>query len=489
MSLGFPPQHIVVTDTTGLDQNTILSLAVATCTALNWKVTVLNPAGLKAVTPVEQQAWNEAFYLVLQGTDMELRSVSLGRQVIDLGRNKQHIDRFLDTFYELKAEISPGQLAEGAIHVADTLEGVRPMPLQLSRIADDPAFLKFLLLFVPGRRYVATPLLIYLNIVVFLFGWMLSILNGDPRGDWIAPLAANHRAHTMSGQWWRLITCIFIHANTVHLLSNVLALTFIGLLLEPYLGYRRLFLAFMLTGICASTVSVLWHLYDSSIGASGAIFGLYGVFIGMLFMNKNLVYGRKSLVPGLLFFIFYSLYNGLAEGIDNAAHVGGLVSGFFWGIAITPVFRQGVRASLTWLYLSGPSLILLSAVTLALRQGRNPVDQYYAHIRGVDTLANQTTEIENQLHQNGDAGMVLKVTRLEHKWNDVYTFFSYADTLGMPQFWQVKNYNIRQISRYEYYIFKNWRLFLTSHDTVHFETMQVYREELRELLQRQSFYQ
>ena len=120
----------------------------------------------------------------------------------------------------------------------------------------------------------------------------------------------------------------------MHLLSNMYGLLFVGILLEPKLGKNKFAIIYLVTGIIASLASIIWHEKTISVGASGAIFGLYGFFLAALLLN---VYPRKIGKPFListLIFVGFNLVMGMSGGIDNAAHIGGLSSGFLIGMLI-----------------------------------------------------------------------------------------------------------------------------------------------------------
>src|SRR5262249_35096391 len=142
---------------------------------------------------------------------------------------------------------------------------------------------------------------------------------------------ANIGPMTLGGQWGRLLTATFVHANLAHVLLNMWALWNIGRLTERLFGRWLLLLVYCASGALASLASVIWNPTVASIGASGAIFGLFGAFFAFLAKPDTLVPGSVIRTHWLstAVFVIYSLFNGfLSEGIDNAAHVGGLLAGF-----------------------------------------------------------------------------------------------------------------------------------------------------------------
>ncbi|MDB5272340.1 MAG: peptidase [Chitinophagaceae bacterium] len=215
----------------------------------------------------------------------------------------------------------------------------------------------FLSVFVPRDGYFITPLLINLNVLIFILMISTGVHFFSPTSESLMQWGANFRPTTLEGEWWRLITCCFIHIGVFHLLMNMYALFYIGALLEPYLGKARFITAYLLTGIAASMASLWWHEFTVSAGASGAIFGMYGVFLAMLTTNLIERETRQALLSSIALFVGYNLLAGLKEGIDNAAHIGGLASGLLIGYAFLPSLKKprlqlGIIALLTVLILS-----------------------------------------------------------------------------------------------------------------------------------------
>lgn len=166
---------------------------------------------------------------------------------------------------------------------------------------------------------------------------------------------------TLAGEWWRLLTCCFEHIGLMHLLLNMYALAMVGVYLEPLLGRGRMLVLYGVTGVCASLASLWWHENIISAGASGAIFGLYGVFLALLMTDLIHKEVRKNLLSSIGIFVVYNLIYGLKGGVDNAAHIGGLVSGLVLGGALYVALRSPDKPSLSTVMLGAPSLVLLAA--------------------------------------------------------------------------------------------------------------------------------
>ncbi len=185
---------------------------------------------------------------------------------------------------------------------------------------------------IPSKSHLITPILIYLNVLVLLLMTLAGISPIDPKASSLLSWGGNFKPLVMEGEYWRLFTYMFLHGGIAHLLGNLFALLFVGLHLEPLLGRARYLSAYILTGIVAGLASMMMHGHSVGVGASGAIFGLYGVFLALL--TARLIQGaqRQTLLRSLLFFIIYALLMGLQGNTDNAAHIGGLVSGVLIGL-------------------------------------------------------------------------------------------------------------------------------------------------------------
>ena len=118
------------------------------------------------------------------------------------------------------------------------------------------------------------------------------------------------------------------------------ALIYIGLLLEPFIGRKNFIISYIVTGLAASVTSLWWNDLVISAGASGAIFGLYGVYIALITTNLLEKDIKKKILSSMLFFVGYNLLYGLKGGIDNAAHIGGLVSGLVVGYSLYPAIAK-----------------------------------------------------------------------------------------------------------------------------------------------------
>ncbi|MES2621401.1 MAG: rhomboid family intramembrane serine protease, partial [Bacteroidota bacterium] len=212
-------------------------------------------------------------------------------------------------------------------------------------------------LFIPRKDYFITPILVDLNILLFIAMVSTGVDIMLPDSESLLWWGANFRPATLNGEWWRLITCCFLHIGIIHLLMNMYALVYIGLLLEPYLGRTRFTAAYLLTGITASVASLWWHDNTVSAGASGAIFGMYGVFLAMLTTNLIEKEARTALLTSIGIFVVYNLASGMKGGIDNAAHLGGLAGGLVMGYLFVFSLKRPEAQPLKYLTIAIPALL------------------------------------------------------------------------------------------------------------------------------------
>lgn len=203
----------------------------------------------------------------------------------------------------------------------------------------DPAVQWFwLALHSVSPRVWVTPAMVFANIAV----WIAMVATGadplNPSAETLIAWGANFAPLTAAGEWWRLAAAAFLHGGVLHLALNMWVLWDAGRLVERLYGSPPFLLLYLAAGVTGSLASALWHPQGAvSIGASGAVFGVLGALGAYLLAQKHSV--PRQVVMGLrasvLSFMGYALLIGLlVPGIDNAAHVGGLVGGFLPGMLL-----------------------------------------------------------------------------------------------------------------------------------------------------------
>lgn len=182
----------------------------------------------------------------------------------------------------------------------------------------------------PGytRKYLTcNTLLVAVNVIIFLFTNLMDLFQ---HYEWLDLGALSWQEVFQHHQYYRLITSMFLHSDLDHIFNNMLVLFFIGKYLEEQVGQMRYAVIYFSTGIIAGFTSMVYNMFQHtnvvSIGASGAIFGLMGALLTIVLLKKGR--GQELNFRQLLFMCLFSLYGGLtSEGVDNAAHIGGFLSG------------------------------------------------------------------------------------------------------------------------------------------------------------------
>lgn len=348
--IGFPPRYGTtyrLENRTSAEQLMIAWMAVE---KMGWEISTVNPDSITAFTNFSLRSWNEQVSIRITEEEIELFSVSTGVQVLDFFRNRQNIRRLLkemtiintDTpaelllsqYEERKAQFSQ---AENFVHLTHN-----------TRIVSG-----FMNVFRPVKGYFITPILITLQVLLFLVltnKWLF------PQSTWwtidpqaLLDIGANYKPLTLFGEPWRLLTANFLHADVLHLFFNMYGLMVCGIYLESLLGKWRFLLIYLLCGIGGGMASLWWHDRLVSVGASGAVFGLFG-FILMLLLHRFLQPGeRKALLISIGIYLVFSLSAVFfVDNFDHAWHIGGLITGAILAWIIYPGLRTSTFTRTAW---------------------------------------------------------------------------------------------------------------------------------------------
>src|SRR5262245_5053945 len=190
------------------------------------------------------------------------------------------------------------------------------------------------------RRTPMTKAFLVINIIIFL---LMAFAGGSTNDATLMAFGVKSNAEIAQGQWWRFITPIFIHIGLLHLLFNSYALWIVGPQVEKLYGSASFVVFYVLTGIAGVAGSYVYHPYSISAGASGAIFGLFGVLLtfGLRYRKSIPPFFKRAVGTGVLPVIVINLIIGFTiPQIDNSAHLSGLLMGGLLGLLI-PFQRPG----------------------------------------------------------------------------------------------------------------------------------------------------
>lgn len=189
-------------------------------------------------------------------------------------------------------------------------------------------FYQFLHLLVPKGNHFILSILLDLMLLLYLIQLIQYKSGFMTYSELLMDWGAVRKDEVLDGQAWRMITCMFTHGGFLHLLYNGIALFFVGMFLEPLLGRVKFAVYFVVCGIASSLASIMWNDHVMSVGASGAIFGLFALAIFVDYFKTKSFTTNKTMVS--LFGVFAAInfiYGLVVPNIDNAGHIGGFIAG------------------------------------------------------------------------------------------------------------------------------------------------------------------
>ena len=230
-------------------------------------------------------------------------------------------------------------------------EGGPEYPAQFHSVGQMPAadeLMRFRhVLFRQTRGVWITPTLILANTVVFLAMALVTKNLMEPPVNAMIQWGANFGPRTMHGEWWRLLTSMFLHFGPLHLACNMWALWNLGQLVERLVGNVGFLILYLAAGLLGGLASLAWNPEIASAGASGAVFGVSGGLIGFLALRRDSIPMPilQSLQSSMASFVgFNVLFGIMIPNIDMACHLGGLIGGVFCGLILSQPIEVGMAA-------------------------------------------------------------------------------------------------------------------------------------------------
>jgi rhomboid protease GluP len=311
----------------GLSQQQFLMLAIDAARSVGWYPQIINADTLLLHTTGSRRAGELITIEMANGLAI---ATSKNKQIQLFGKNKNagNISRLQQAIETLLPQLTPEHLTNQFEAMVAEHQAIQT-DLQ-ERAANNQLTAVEKISMGVGGHFI-TYGIIAANLLVFVIMVIAGVNLMEPSTGDLLHWGGNLRAYTVAGEWYRLLTSTFLHGGILHLLFNMYALYFIGIYLEPLIGRWRFLALYLCTGILASAASIWWSGDAVSVGASGAIFGMYGVFLALLTTNYIDKDTRKALLQSIVIFVVFNLAYGTKAGIDNAAHIGGLLSGLLFG--------------------------------------------------------------------------------------------------------------------------------------------------------------
>ncbi len=176
------------------------------------------------------------------------------------------------------------------------------------------------------KAYPVVTTLLVLNIVIFIIGLIPSV------GNIMLAYGIGWNLALASGEWWRLMTPIFLHGDFAHLLMNMFSLFIFGPELERFAGKLNFFNIYFISGIIGNVATYVGGglQYNFHLGASGAIFGIFGAFVALVYYTRDILPELKQVILPIV--VLGVLMTFIGQNINVYAHIGGLVTGFVFGL-------------------------------------------------------------------------------------------------------------------------------------------------------------
>jgi len=334
-------------------------------------------------------------------------------QIWSFGQNKRNIRKLGRALNHLIQNRTEDQLRQkyfiaSSEFIADTQEKVqsdrfKELTSSTSKITG------VFSIFNPKPGYYITPILINLNILYFiLLGlagagfWNYNLHGFEYLGVNLLDLTLTQH------EWWRLLTYQFMHGGILHLLGNMFSLLMIGAYLEPLLGKWRFLVFYLICGTIGGLFSIYIHPFLGSVGASAAIIGMYGVFLGLLSSDLIEKHTRNAILSTLIFFLTLQLLFGLQGPVDNSAHVGGLLTGFVLGL----ISISAIRKENTWNTVKRLSIIVLMAIFIiffTLKEMPNKANEFRAVIQEFGLNDDRAQNYLRMLNESSDDAIVQEI--------------------------------------------------------------------------------
>lgn len=216
-------------------------------------------------------------------------------------------------------------------------------------------------------------LVTYAIIVINVLIWLVTLTQGasifNTPADKLFVWGGNAASEVQKGEWWRMLSATFLHSGFLHVAMNMLGLYTAGVIVERIYGPRLFLIIYFGSGLLGSALSLNFSAQQAvSVGASGAVFGVTGALLMAVFQHRDKlpkVFSKQTL-SGIGFFVLYSLMQGLGKnGIDNAAHIGGLVGGCLAAFILPERFDM-TYFQRSFAKRTVAALVILSAATLSL---------------------------------------------------------------------------------------------------------------------------
>lgn len=347
MAWGISPKKIVTVPLGDFGTDKYLAIVFQALEGLNWKVSYADEKGLIAYTPISWESYSEQITIIVEDNVAHLKSECVGYQcfLFDYGKNEKNIELLIAEIeysgFHFKAD------EEGGIQKFKENFYQHPgINLEYTPLGAKDKLTNLGTILIPRKNYQIVPWLIIINCFVFVVQKVLlaallvvykqKSVNGFYDSEQFTRLSkiilgGIERNLVLDGGYWRLLATCFSHASFLHLFFNMIFLAYIGSIIEGRVGKWNFLGLYIITGICASLASIGYRYEGMGVGASGAIMGMFGVFLAYLSTN---FFDKKARTAFLISTVIITAITLIPteDKTDHAAHFGGFISGFVFGL-------------------------------------------------------------------------------------------------------------------------------------------------------------
>lgn len=375
MAWGISPRKIAVIPLGDYNADHYLTLLYHAFQNLGWRISYFDHDGIIGYTNISWQSYAEEVSVRIVNNQAVIKSECVGYQFFfnDYGKNEKNIELLLPEISYVEFHLQHN-LEQTTQELMDEVPENQFITLGDPPMGHKEQLHGFLTAFTPGPDYFITPVVVLINITIFFASLLVMVFMMIIFSIRHANQAINiesiylaigfvNRTQVLNGDIWRLLSGSFLHFSLMHLAGNMVVLIYIGSLIERKLGNWSYLLLYLLTGICASMTSVLWHNEGIMAGASGAIFGLFGLLLALLSTGFYEVNARRALLISTAIFVGYSIIP-IGRSVDHAAHFGGLIAGYifgwlaYWGLKHKQSTQAIVASFLITFLFTGAGIVL-----------------------------------------------------------------------------------------------------------------------------------
>ncbi|MEN2402751.1 rhomboid family intramembrane serine protease [Flavobacterium sp. MC2016-06] len=442
MAFGFPAFHAQLIPLNHLSKSQFIQIAIYISKKINWAILSFDEEELTAVSTNNKNTWNETISISFEDENtVLLKSVSSGNQIYDRGRNKKHTEAFSNLLHDALQDLSPLNLKEN-IAIDELKKEERILSLENKTGSDTTteisSFYSFFSIFIPVKDYFVTPILINLNIIIFLILFFSGVSFFNPKIQDLIDWGANSGPLTTNGEWWRLLSACFLHSGFFHLLINCIALAYVGLFLESYIKKSEFLILYILCGITANLGSLYWNKDIVSAGASGAIFGMYGILLMVIVFKVLKKKIKLTQAATILILIALNIAYGFREGVDSAAPIVGFAVGILSGFILS-IFKQ--KRTIALILISTSASVAVVCLFINYKNSQVYIYQTMEYEKRMQefvdmekmALESYNTQYGNNVLETKENILYMLKDRGIYYWNENVTLISELDKLYLPQ--------------------------------------------------------